>query len=114
MSVVPLPRQPEQVPTQSAQASRSADEPSPTLRLAAGGTLLAGAVLMLAGKRKAGLAFTAAGTALTLLHEKETTLRWWATLPLLLTSTQQWVGQAQSVLEEVNTRRQKFQGIFGK
>jgi hypothetical protein len=112
MSVVTLPRQATQ--SQAKQASHPADEPSPTLRLAAGGTLLAGAVLLLAGKRKAGLAFTAAGTALTLLHEKETTLRWWAALPLLLSNTQRWIGQAQGALEEVNTRRQKFQGIFRK
>ena len=89
-------------------------EPYPALRLAAGGTLLAGALLLLAGKRRAGLAATAAGTALTLLQEKETTLRWWAALPVLLSNAQKFAGHAQSVVEELNLRKQKFQGVFRK
>ena len=105
MNVIPLPRQ-------TKQAAQMEEEPSPTLRLAAGGTLLAGALLLLAGKRKAGLAATAAGTALTLLHEKDTTLRWWSALPLLLSNAQRFVGHAQNVVDEVNVRKQKFQGIF--
>ena len=107
MSVVPLPRHSEQVRNQEGESS-------PTLRLAAGGTLLAGALLLLAGKRKAGLAATAVGTTLTLLQEKETTLRWWATLPVLLGNAQRWVGHAQNVVDEVNVRKQKFSGIFRK
>lgn len=107
MSVIPLPRQTERVP-------QTEGEPSPVLRLAAGGTLLAGALLLLAGKRKAGLAATAAGTALTLLQEKETTLRWWAALPLMLSNAQRFMGHAQDVVDEVNVRKQKFQGVFRK
>lgn len=90
------------------------NDPSPALRLAAGGTLLAGAVLLLAGKRRAGLAVTAAGTALTLMQEKETTLRWWATLPLVLSNTQRVIGQTQSVIHDLNARREKLQGFFRK
>lgn len=90
----------------------SEPEGSPALRLAAGGTLLAGAVLLLVGKRRAGLAATAAGTALTLLQEKETTLRWWATLPLILSNTQRFIGQAQTAVHEINARREKIQGVF--
>jgi len=110
MSVIPLPRQPRQVP--AAQVPNQ--EESHTLRLAAGGTLLAGALLLLAGKRKAGLAATAIGTGLTLLHEKDTTLRWWAALPLLLNNAQRFVGHAQGVVDEMNERKQKIQGIFRK
>ena len=107
MSVVPILRQPE--PSHTTE-----NEPSPTLRLAAGGTLLAGAVLMLAGKRKAGLAFTATGTALTLLHEKETTLRWWTALPLILSNAQRVISKAEQAMGEVNARKDRFRSIFKK
>jgi hypothetical protein len=105
MSVTPIPRQ-------TNSASGSDNEPSPTLRLAAGGTLLAGAVLLLAGQRKAGLAFTAAGTALTLLHEKETTIRWWAALPFVLTNAQRLIGKAQTAMDELDAHRQKLHGLI--
>ena len=105
MSVIPIPRQ-------SQLAPGGQDQPSPTLRLAAGGTLLAGAVLLLAGRRKAGLAFTAAGTALTLLHEKETTLRWWAALPLVLNNVQRFAGKAQTAIDEFDAHRQKLRNIM--
>lgn len=104
MSVVPIPRQPQSAPV-------AEDQPSPTLRLAAGGTLLAGAVLLLAGKRKAGLALTATGTALTLLHEKETTLRWWAALPFVLNNVQRLVGKAQTAMDELDAHRSKLRNI---
>ena len=104
MSVIPIPRQPNSVPDVE-------DQPSPTLRLAAGGPLLAGAVLLLAGQRKAGLAFTAAGTALTLLHEKEATVRWWAALPLVLTSAQRFIGKAQNAMDEIDAHRQKLHNL---
>ena len=102
MSVIPIPRQ---------SAPDNDNQPSATLRLAAGGTLLAGAALLLAGKRKPGLALTAAGTALTLLHEKETTLRWWAALPLVLNNVQRLVGKAQGAMDEIDSHRQKLRNI---
>jgi hypothetical protein len=104
MRVIPIPRQPQHAPD-------AENQPSPTLRFVAGGTLLAGAVLLLAGKRKAGLAVTAAGTALTLLHEKETTVRWWAALPLVLNNAQRLIGKAQTAMDEFDTHRQKLRSI---
>jgi hypothetical protein len=112
MSVIPIPRQPQPAP--DAQNQSAQNQPSPTLRLVAGGSLLAGAVLLLAGKRKAGLALTATGTALTLLHEKETTLRWWAALPLVLENTQRILGKAQQAMDEVNARKERFRSAFRK
>ena len=111
MSVVPIPRQPEPVHTPSHAED---NELSPTLRLAAGGTLLAGAVLLLAGKRKPGLALTATGTVLTLLHEKETTLRWWAALPLFLSNAQRLIGKAEQAMDELNARKDKFRSFLKK
>ena len=107
MSVVPIAPRPE-------STANSQDQPSPTLRLAAGGTLLAGAVLLLAGKRRAGLTLTATGTALTLLHEKETTRRLWAALPLVLSNAQRLIGKAQIAMDELDAHRQKFRDIVRK
>ena len=112
MSVIPIPRQPQ--PASGTPASGAEDQPSPALRLAAGSTLLAGAVLLLAGKRRAGLAVTAVGTALTLLHEKETTLRLWAALPLMLNNAQRLIGKAQTAMDELDAHRQKLRNIVRK
>lgn len=105
---------PHLLPTPEPSRKANEQESSPALRLAAGGTLLAGAVLLLAGKRRSGLVTTAAGTALALLQEKETTLRWWATLPLILSNTQRVIGQTQGVIHELNARRERLQGFFKK
>lgn len=105
MSVIPIPPRPE-------LPANSQDQPSPTLRLAAGGTLLAGAVLLLAGKRRAGLALTATGTALTLLHEKETTRRLWAALPFVLSNAQRLIGKAQTAMDELDVHRQKLRNAM--
>ncbi len=107
MSVIPIPRQ-------SQSASQLESQPSPALRIAAGGTLLAGALLLLTGNRKAGLTATAVGTALTLLHEKETTLRWWAALPLVLNQAQHFVGKAQTAMDDIDAHRKKLRRLVGK
>ena len=66
------------------ESSRGSHHEKEWVGVAVGGTLLLGSVLLISGKRRAGLMVTAAGTALALLEEQETVRSWWNALPQYL------------------------------
>ena len=79
---------------------------------AVGGTLLLGSVLLLSGKRRAGLLVTAAGTALALLEEQETVRAWWKVLPQYIDSAQRLLNQAQTTIEDLSEKRDRIRSLF--
>jgi|SRR5450631_459286 hypothetical protein len=79
---------------------------------AVGGTLLLGSVLLLSGKRRAGLLVTAAGTALALLEEQETVRAWWNVLPQYIDSAQRLLNQAQTTIEDLSEKRDRLRSLF--
>jgi hypothetical protein len=83
-------------------------------RMAVGGALLTGAILLLSGKRRAGLVVSAAATALTLLDEEDTLRRWWNALPRYLDDAQQLLDQAQHTIEDLTQKRDKLRAMFNK
>jgi len=83
-------------------------------RVAVGGTLLAGALLTLSGKRRAGLVVTAAAAALTLLEEKETVRAWWSSLPQYLDEAQLLLNQAQHTVDDLAAKREKLRAMLNK
>jgi hypothetical protein len=83
-------------------------------RIAVGGTLLAGAFLLLTGRRRAGLVVTAAATAMTLLEEKETVRAWWNSLPQYLDEAQLLLNQAQRTVDDLAAKRDKLRAMFDR
>jgi|NGEPerStandDraft_6_1074524.scaffolds.fasta_scaffold399191_1 hypothetical protein len=81
---------------------------------AVGGTLLLGSVLLLSGKRRAGLVLTAAGTALALLEEQETVRAWWNALPAYLDNAQRLLEEAQKTIDDLSSKRDKLRSLFGR
>ena len=79
---------------------------------AVGGTLLLGSVLLLSGKRRAGLLVTAAGTALALLEEQETVRAWWNVLPQYIDNAQRLLNQAQTTIEDLSEKRDRLRSLF--
>ena len=79
---------------------------------AVGGTLLLGSVLLLSGKRRAGLLVTAAGTALALLEEQETVRAWWNALPEYLDGAQRLLNQAQTTIDDLSAKRDRLRSLF--
>jgi hypothetical protein len=77
-------------------------------RYAAGGALVAGAVLILSRQRKAGLAITCAGTALALLDQKEAVSACWNALPGYLDHIERALTQVQDVVRDVSDNRAKL------
>ncbi len=80
--------------------------------VAVGGTLLLGSVLLLSGKRRAGLMVTAAGTALALLEEQDTVRAWWNVLPQYLDDAQRLLNQAQMTIDDLSAKRDRLRSLF--
>lgn len=81
---------------------------------AAAGSLLAGGVLLLTGRRRAGLLTAVSGTALALLDQKDVVSAWWNALPVYLNEAQEVLGKVQSAIEEVSTQREKIHRILAR
>ena len=81
---------------------------------AAGGTRIVGALLLLAGKRRAGTVAAAAGAALTLLDQKETLNAWWNALPVYIDDIQRILDQVQETVEEIAIQREKLHRILAR
>jgi hypothetical protein len=79
-----------------------------------GGTLLVGSLLLLSGKKRAGLVATAAATALTVLDQQETIREWWNALPQYLDEAQRLLDQAQSTIDDLAAKREKLLGMFNR
>jgi uncharacterized protein YjeT (DUF2065 family) len=84
------------------------------LRISGGCTMLAGALLLLAGKRRAGLLTTAAGTVLTVLDQKETVKECWNALPGYLETAQQMLDEAQHTIDDIAAKRDKVMSLLGR
>jgi len=68
----------------------------------AAGSLLAGALLLVTGYRRAGLAAAAAGTAVGLLEHPEAVRNFWNSIPDLVHSGQDFLSRAESFVDELN------------
>jgi hypothetical protein len=78
------------------------------VEIAAGGSLLAGGLLMLTRQRRAGLVMAVAGAALTLLGEQETVRDWWEQFPGYVDRVQSLIGRVQSSMDELSVTRQNL------
>lgn len=111
MGIVSIPRRraSEREPVNAPKA----DSPN-WVNLAAGGTLLAGGLLLLTGQRRAGIVMAVAGSALTLLGEQEIVRDWWEQIPTYVDHVQNMIGRVQSSMEELTvTRENLHQAITG-
>ena len=79
-----------------------------------GGTFLVGALLLLSGKKRAGLVATAAATAITVLDQQDTIREWWNALPKYLDEAQRLLDQAQTTIDDLAAKREKLRGMFNR
>lgn len=82
--------------------------------LAAGGTLLAGGLLLLTGQRRAGLVAAVSGAALALLDEQETVRTWWNLLPGYIDDVQGLIAHVQGTVEELATQRERLRHVLNR
>ena len=80
--------------------------------IALGSAFLAGSVLLLSGRKRAGLVVTAAATALTMVDQRETVREWWNALPKYLDDAQDLLNKAQTTIDDLSTKREKLRALF--
>ena len=83
------------------------DEFQWTRNLAAA-SLVAGAVLLVAGKRRTALAVATAGAAITLLDRPEAAQELWSKLPTYIRQGQDFLVRAEGVIEKLGEQAAKF------
>ncbi len=84
------------------------------VRIAAGGTLLAGGLLMLTGRHRAGMVVAASGTALALLDQQEVVTSWWKMLPVYIDDVQRLLTHVQVTVEDISAKRDRLREILGR
>ena len=82
--------------------------------IAAGGSLLAGGLLLLTGRPRAGLVTAVAGTALAALDQQETVKSWWNALPGYIDQAQRMLAKADATVAEVAAQRERLHRILVK
>lgn len=111
MVVVPLPN-----PANNALAE-GATRPAASndwLRYAAVGSLVAGGVLLMSGKHKAGLLASVTGAALVMLDQQEAVENWWQALPGLIDDAAKMLNQAEGLIESFESQKAKIHALVKK
>lgn len=88
-----------------AKSETTAPAQSEWVSVAAGTALVTGGLLLLSGRRKAGLAVAAAGTALALVEHEDTVRQWWTQLPAIVNETQRVIEQVRGRVSRIAGRR---------
>jgi hypothetical protein len=84
------------------------------LGIAVGSTFLVGSLLLLSGKKRAGLVVTSAASALSLLDQQETIREWWNALPHHLGHAQRVLDQVQGTIDDLAAKREKLRTVFNR
>lgn len=82
------------------------------VKVAAGGALVAGGILLLTGQRRAGIALSVAGAALTLLSEQEVVRSWWEQLPDYVEHLEHMVNRMKNSVEEITVTRDNLRQVI--
>jgi hypothetical protein len=80
----------------------------PWARAVAAGSLIAGAYLLIAGRRKTALAVAAAGAAVAVLENPETAREIWDKVPGYLRAGQDFLVRAEDFVEDIAKKGEKF------
>jgi hypothetical protein len=108
MAVVPL----RKTAMNAGAACAQEANPANWVRIAAAGTLAASGALLVAGKRRAGLATAVTGAALAMLDQKEIVSRWWNALPGQLDEIQGVLGRVQTAVEDLSVQGEKLRRVL--
>jgi hypothetical protein len=96
----------------SANAGSQQDKPLDWTHLLVAGSLVAGGVMILGGRRRAGVAIAAAGTALALLEDQEIVVSWWRKLPNFMARAQDFLDRVEHYAEQASAQGHRIQDIL--
>lgn len=80
----------------------------------AAGSLVAGALLLVTGYRRAGLAVAAAGAAVGLLEHPEAVRDFWNSIPDLIHSSQDFLSRAESFIDDINQQTGRIRTMLSR
>jgi hypothetical protein len=106
-------------PIEASTASAEAVTENPTsntqwTRALAAGSLVAGAVLLFTGRRKAALAVAVAGTAVAMLEKPEVVKEIWDNSPKYLRAGQDFLLRAEDVVGDLKAKGEKLKEMLSK
>lgn len=78
----------------------------------AAGSLLTGAVLLATGRRRAGLAVTAAGSLVALLEESDNVREIWDKLPTYIQTAQEALGRFETFVQDLAEQGDKIRRVI--
>ena len=110
MVVVPLQKQSNDPYTEPARR----DETLSLVGFIAGGTLIAGGLMLLAGRRRAGTVAAASGAALALLNQEDSIRSWWHVLPSYIDEVQRVLTKVQDTVNDVAAKRDTLHRILSR
>ena len=84
------------------------------MRVIAAGSLAASGVLLMSGKRRAGLVVAAVGTALSLIDQQEVVREYWNRLPGFLEEVQNVLTRVQGAVEELSAQNERLRTVLSK
>jgi len=79
-------------------------QPVDWVKIAACGSLICGGVLLLTGRKRAGLIAAASGTALAMVEHEETLREWWKALPRYVVHARSVIDQVQEAVEKISDK----------
>jgi hypothetical protein len=82
------------------------------IKFAAGGALIAGGLLLLTNKRRAGLVLGAAGAGLAVADQQDTVRAMWNQVPGYIERFQSFINQVQSKVDAVSARRDSLHRVL--
>jgi hypothetical protein len=92
----------------------SESEPLDWVAVAACGSLVAGGLLLLAGKKRAGIVAAASGTALAMLEHEDTIRNWWDSIPSYLGQVHSMLDKAQDAVDKIADKGQSLRRVLGR
>jgi hypothetical protein len=93
---------------------RNEDEGLTWNRGVAAGSLLAGALLLVTGYRRAGLAVAAAGATVALLENPEAVRDFWNSIPDYIHSGQDFLSRAEALIDDVNRQTGRIRNMISR
>jgi hypothetical protein len=84
------------------------------VEIAACGSLIAGGLLLLSGRKRAGLVMAASGTALAMLEHEDSLQDWWDSLPGYIDRAQSMFEQVQDVVDSVAEKGESLRRALGR
>ncbi|HLY41543.1 MAG TPA: hypothetical protein VKR52_10025 [Terracidiphilus sp.] len=84
------------------------------VRFAASGSLLAGGLLYLLGRRRAGLATAVTGATIALLDQQDLIRRFWRELPGYMDQVQQLLDDMENLVDDIGDRRRRLHQVLHK